>query len=159
MHATSEVSPAHAAIDYMDGHLNRRRSYRTPCGLKAQLCLADDPPLPGVRLKNISREGMGLYSWEPIQPGRVVSIRIPDLNPDSPLGGEVRRCHQTRAGRYEVGVAFHGDQFHRYKSTYDDLWEVECYRRTIEQVDDRPVSSEAALTRWRRKFSRRRGGA
>ena len=137
---------------------NRRRSHRTPFGLKAMMHLGNETPLPGVRIKDISREGMRLFSWEPIQPGRTVRIAIPDLDRSENFTATVRRCHQTCAGRFDIGVCFATDEIRQYKPAYDDLWEIECYRQTIEQFGGQPINTVFALTQWRRKFAGRRYG-
>lgn len=138
---------------------NRRRSYRTPCTLTAELHTSDARPLPSTRLKDISREGLCVLSWTPVSPGEPIFLRVPDLEPHLRVQARVTRCHHTLSGKFELGIEITPDSFIRYRDLYSWLWEVECFRQVASNNGGRPLSSDDALGEWRRRFSRAHGAS
>lgn len=135
---------------------NRRKSYRIHCGLKAAVRIEGVGQLPTSPFKDASRDGVGIYSWEPIRPDQEVTVGIPDLGESVQIEGTVVRCHQTPEGRFEIGIQISPENARRYGLIHEDLCEIEYYRKTVEDSRKQRVSSTEALGEWRRKFTRSR---
>lgn len=131
---------------------NRRRSFRTESRITVE-AMAETQPVEGALLKDVSREGIGLLSWEPIRPGQKMQLRFPELKDDLKVEAEVTRCHCSTTGRFEIGLKIFLNHSHLYKLLYDDIWEIECYRQIVESSRGEKISSREAMKEWKERFS------
>ena len=148
------ISPNRKTVSTALGHDNRRRSYRIHCTLQVEVTLASQPIRVG-RLKDAAKEGVGFYSWEPIQRGERIVVRIPDLAGKTPIEARVVRCHQTQSGKFEVGAELPAGGTSRYDSVLEDIRDIEYFRKTVEGVRGESFSSDDALAEWRQRHARR----
>lgn len=99
-------------------HMNRRRSYRTPYSLSADVMMEELDPITGARLKDVSPEGMCFFSWDPVTVGQPVNLQLKELDASLNVEGNVVRCHHTASGRFEVGVAIASEATPHFKNAY-----------------------------------------
>lgn len=123
-----------------------RRYLRHPVDLPIEI--SPSPGQPRLRLRNFSHGGICCASPRRLVPGTAVEIDIPDIHPPSYHGkGVVTWCAQS-LDHYELGIRFATESEAFAARMAEQLCQIECYRRRVQQLEGRELSPEAAAYEW-----------
>lgn len=98
-------------------------------------------------LNNISAGGLSFHSNIPIELNRVLTLRIPAVQPPFETRGKVMWCHETIEG-YDVGIKLlNRDQVYHARMV-EQICHIEHYKRQVFQKEGRLLSGEQAAKEW-----------
>ena len=103
-------------------------------------------------LTNLSVGGLSFISSKPLELLATVRVSIPVLQQDSYLKGKVVRCEKSSDG-FEIGLEFEGKSDVFQLRMIEQICHIEHYRKEIQLVEGREMSSEEAAREWISKYA------
>ncbi|KON82412.1 PilZ domain-containing protein [Azoarcus sp. PA01] len=101
---------------------------------------------------NVSLGGIEFDSDSAIEPGSLVEVRIPIIEPTFATCGRVAWCRRT-GNRFELGVQFlDADEAYRTRMV-EQVCHIEEYRRSVQRLEGRELSAEEAAFEWIGRFA------
>lgn len=123
-----------------------------PIEVRACLPEASAPGFGERRVHDVSQGGLSFHSVFALDPGTMVSIRIPLVRPAFETVGRVVWCDGGAAG-YRVGIEFLQVQDEFRVRMVEQVCHIESYKRKVEEVEKREISIEAAAMEWISRFA------
>ena len=113
----------------------------------------DDDDDTDQTITNVGLGGLAFLSSRPFDLMERVRVTIPVLEQDNRLTGNVVWCEKSAEG-YEVGI-----EFEKSRDTYrmrmiEQICHIEHYRREVERLEGRKLSSQDAAGEWIARFAR-----
>jgi hypothetical protein len=129
-----------------------RKFVRHDAGMAIDITLGDLVAHKQEYLNNISFGGLSFKSKENVEPGTLISIKIPLLRPMFEAKGKVAWCKKD-GDIYNVGVTFvtQADQFKL--RMLEQVCLIEAYKKEIMERDGRRVTGEQAAIEWINKYA------
>lgn len=122
-----------------------------PIEVHTQVDVAGD--VTGSRnLTDVSYGGVSFASMDALDPGAVIEVRIPVIDEDFSIQGEVVWCEQ-RGQEFEIGVSFANDDEVFRLRMVEQICHVEHYKSEVFRAEGRDLSSEEAAKEWIKKFA------
>ena len=103
-------------------------------------------------LTNVSLGGLSFFSSQPLETGRKINVCIPVLKKENYLSGSVAWCEKSENG-YEIGLEFEGSRDIFRLRMIEQICHIEHYRKEIELVEGRELSSEDAAQEWIKRYA------
>lgn len=130
------------------------RAYiRHPSGIPIRIVSASGQAQAGGRaLNNVSFGGLCCDFSMYVEPGTVISVKIPLVKPPFEAHGKVVWCH-AHTGGYDLGVEFMdaGDAFRA--RMVEQICHIEEYRQEARVREGRELSAEQAALEWIRRYA------
>lgn len=130
------------------------RSYiRHPSDIPIEYLVDGDTEEVGQEyLKDIGHGGLSFVSSERLQPGRVINVRIPHVQPEFNARAQVAWC-RPKADGYVIGVAFvEISDLYRARMV-EQVCHIEHYKNEVLFTEGRELSGEQAAREWIAKFA------
>jgi len=124
----------------------QRRFIRHPTEIPIELLHKTGSVRKNKRLKNISLGGLAFSSNQNWQPGTILGIRIPLIDPEFETTGKVVWCQQENT-RFDVGVEITDIHDAFRVRMVEQICQIEKYRNQLKQ-QGRILSSEEAAIEW-----------
>lgn len=103
---------------------------------------------------NVSHGGLAFTSDECMEPGALVDLSIPTVDPPFHAQARVVWC-RPEAGRYLVGAQFL-DKDDAFRSRMvQQVCSIENYRRDVQEREGRDLSASDAAMEWIQKYAGR----
>lgn len=103
-------------------------------------------------LTNVSLGGLSLFSRQPLEVGRRISVCIPVLQQENYLAGSVAWCEKSENG-YEIGLEFEGSRDIFRLRMIEQICHIEHYRKEIKLAEGRELNSEDAAKEWIKRYA------
>lgn len=103
-------------------------------------------------LNNVSFGGLSFTSSRPLQPGHVLWLRIPDVQPPFEAPARVSWCHRNHQF-FEIGVEFVMPDDEYRARMVEQVCYIEHYKREVRQTEGRELSGEDAAREWIEKYA------
>lgn len=124
-----------------------RQFIRHPTEIPIELwCMAKSCHECKKRLSNISLGGLAFESGTNWQPGTIIGIRIPLVDPSFKTTARVVWCHK-KTTRFEIGVELTEPNDAFRTRMVEQICQIEHYRKTLE-LQGRMLNIEDAATEW-----------
>ncbi len=111
------------------------------------------PALAEVQTHDISVGGLAVRADAPVNPGALIEVRIPYVQPAFQARARVAWCHPAADGGHELGVAFLDAEDAFLARMVEQVCYIEDYRRSVAREQGRSLSSEEAAREWIAKFA------
>ncbi|MBL4762016.1 MAG: PilZ domain-containing protein [Gammaproteobacteria bacterium] len=112
-----------------------------------------DGDITGSRnLTDVSYGGVSFASVDSLDPGAMIEVRIPVIDVDFSIQGEVVWCEQ-RGQEFEIGVSFANDDEVFRLRMVEQICHVEHYKNEVFRAEGRDLSSEEAAKEWIKRFA------
>jgi len=109
---------------------------------------------------DISLGGLAVFSAVAVEPGSMIEVRIPYVEPAFEARALVAWCRPRRTGEgHEVGVSFLNTKDVFLARMVTQICYIEDYRKSIAREEGRELSSEEAASEWIAKYASRFPGA
>jgi len=110
--------------------------------------------------QDISLGGLALHSTVPVEPGSLIEVRIPYVQPAFEARARVAWCRPRReGGGHEVGVSFLDAEDAFLARMVEQVCYIEDYRKSVARLEGRELSSEEAASEWIEKYAAKFPGA
>jgi hypothetical protein len=133
-----------------------RKFIRHPADIPIQVLLdwvgEDEDDSADQTLTNVSLGGLSFLSEQPIELLKRVKVSVPVLNHENFLIGTVVWCRQSE-GNYEIGLEFDSAQDMFRLRMVEQICHIEHYRREIERVEHRHLTSQQAAKEWISRYA------
>jgi hypothetical protein len=107
-----------------------------------------------VLTHDVSLGGLAVNSAEPVEPGALIEVRIPYVEPVFEARARVAWCRPRRDGAgYQVGVTFLDAQDAFTARMVEQICHIEDYRKSVARVEGRQLSPEDAAHEWISKYA------
>ena len=109
--------------------------------------------------QDISLGGLAVLSKDAVEPGSLIEVRIPYVQPAFEARARVAWCRPRRGGGHEVGVSFLDAADVFLARMVEQVCYIEDYRKSVAREEGRELSSEEAAGEWIEKFASQFPGA
>ena len=109
---------------------------------------------PTDRTVDIGLGGLSFESDQCPRSGRIITLRIPTVDPPFEGEGRVVWCRPDN-GRFMVGVQFLDEETAFRSRMVEQVCSIEKYRRDVLQTEGRVLSSQEAAAEWVTRFADR----
>jgi hypothetical protein len=113
-----------------------------------------------VHTQDISQGGLAVRSTVAVEPGALLEVRIPYVQPAVQARARVAWCRRRADGgravggvSYEVGVTFLDAEDAFLARMVEQVCYIEDYRKSIARLEGRTLSSEEAAHEWIAKYA------
>jgi PilZ domain len=114
-----------------------------PCERDTQAGVAEDLGFGGIRFRSRQR----------IATGTKVAIYFPSVPGDEEVHARVVWCRQQVGQGWEIGAAFCEEYDHFRTRMVEQLFQIELYRRQVEDREGRHLAMEDAAREWVRRYA------
>jgi hypothetical protein len=129
-----------------------RQFIRHPVSIPIEVCASEPVGCALHHAVNLSLGGLEFDSDAEIEPGSLVEVRIPIIEPAFATRGRVAWC-QRRGDTVELGVQFlDADDAYRTRMV-EQVCHIEEYRRRVQRLEGRELSAEEAASEWIHRFA------
>jgi hypothetical protein len=154
------VLPEHAACGSLPQGNPMRQYIRHPIDFPVEIRAHHGAPGAALHTHDISLGGLAVHSPEPVEPGAMIEVCIPYVEPAFEARARVAWCRKHRGGGgHEVGVSFLDAQDVFLARMVEQICYIEDYRRSILREDGRELTSEEAAREWIAKYAAQFPGA
>jgi hypothetical protein len=130
-----------------------RQFIRHPAGIPIHLSAGDQPDAEHSAY-NVGVGGVALHADHMIDPGAIVHVSIPFVEPAFETEGRVAWCVAGGTGA-EVGIEFlNRDDAFRARMV-EQVCHIENYRNAVERTEGRVLTTEEAAAEWIAKYAAR----
>jgi hypothetical protein len=130
-----------------------RQFIRHPVDVPIEIRSSRAAPRAAVKTHDISLGGLAVRSAEPVEPGAMLEVRIPYVQPAFEAHAPVVWCRPDHDGGHEVGVTFLDAQDAFTARMVEQICHIEDYRRSVAREEGRQLSPEDAAHEWISKFA------
>ena len=110
--------------------------------------------------QDISLGGLALHAAQAVEPGELIEVRIPYVQPAFAARARVAWCRPARMGvGHELGVSFLDAEDAFLARMVEQVCYIEDYRKSVEREEGRHLSPEEAAGEWIAKFAAQFPGA
>ena len=106
-----------------------------------------------VYTQDISQGGLAVRSADAVEPGALLEVRIPYVQPPFEARARVAWCRRRPEGGHEVGVTFLDAEDAFLARMVEQVCYIEDYRKSIARLEGRTLSSEEAAHEWITKYA------
>jgi len=136
-----------------------RQFIRHPIDVPIEIRTERAAPGAAVQTHDISLGGLAVYSAEAVEPGSMIEVRIPYVQPAFEARARVAWCHPHEQGGHEVGVSFLDAEDAFLARMVEQVCYIEDYRKSVAREEGRHLSSEDAAHEWIAKYAAKFPGA
>jgi c-di-GMP-binding flagellar brake protein YcgR len=130
-----------------------RHYIRHPIDMPIEIRTEQDETPSAFQAQDISVGGLAFRSSTAVAPGAHVEIRIPYVEPAFEARARVVWCRPNRAAGYDLGIAFLDAEDAFLARMVEQICYIEDYRKTIDRLEGRHLSSEEAAVEWISKYA------
>jgi hypothetical protein len=131
-----------------------RHFIRHPVDVPIEVNTEGDEP-SAFHTHDISVGGLAFHTSFAVSPGRRIEIRIPYVQPAFEARARVVWCRPSELHGYELGVSFLDAQDAFLARMVEQICYIEDYRKTVQRMEGRQLSSEEAAMEWIDKYAGR----
>jgi hypothetical protein len=129
-----------------------RQFMRHPVSIPIEVCAGERVGGELHHAVNLSLGGLEFDSDTEIEPGSLVEVRIPFVEPAFATWGRVAWC-RCAGTMFELGVQFlDADEAYRTRMV-EQICHIEEYRRSVRRAEGRELSAEEAAFEWIHRFA------
>ena len=132
--------------------MTKRRFIRHPSALPVSYRNRSVDDVAVTSMKDVGLGGICFRCREPIDPGTVLELTVPDLDDPRPLRGRVVWCRR-RGREYETGLSFATEAEVFHARMVEQVCHIEAYRKRVRLREGRELSSEGAAREWIAKYA------
>jgi hypothetical protein len=129
-----------------------RKYIRHPVDIPIEFDVIERDEPEQNRLRNISLGGIAFHSSKEVELGRVVTLRIPPIDPAFTASGRVVWVRKLQDG-YDVGVTFLEPDKVFEARMVEQVCYIEHYQKEVLQNEGRELTLEEATQEWITKFA------
>jgi hypothetical protein len=137
-----------------------RQYIRHPIDVPVEIRIDPNAAATALHAQDISLGGLAVHSAEAVEPGSLIEVRIPYVEPAFEARALVAWCRPRRDGcGHEVGVSFLDAQDVFLARMVAQICYIEDYRKSIAREEGRELSPEEAAGEWIAKYASKFPGA
>jgi len=137
-----------------------RQYIRHPLDVAIEIRTDHLGPAAAMHTQDISLGGLAVHSDVPVEPGALIEVRIPHVQPAFEARARVAWCRPQRGGSgHELGVSFLDPEDVFRARMVAQVCYIEDYRRSVARAEGRQLSSEEAACEWIAKYASKFPGA
>lgn len=137
-----------------------RQYIRHPIDIPIEISIDQEGAGSAFQTQDISLGGLAVHSDVAVEPGSLIEVRIPYVQPAFVARALVAWCRPRRGGSgHEVGVSFLDAQDVFLARMVTQICYIEDYRKSIAREEGRELSSEEAAGEWIAKYASKFPGA
>lgn len=137
-----------------------RQFIRHPIDIPIEIRIDQKGAGAAFHTQDISLGGLAVHSAVAVEPGSLIEVRIPYVEPAFQARALVAWCRPRRGGGgHEVGVSFLDAQDVFLARMVTQICYIEDYRKSIAREEGRQLSSEEAAGEWIAKYASKFPGA
>jgi hypothetical protein len=106
-----------------------------------------------VHTQDISQGGLAVRSTVAVEPGALLEVRIPYVQPAFQARARVAWCRRREDGGHEVGVTFLDAEDAFLARMVEQVCYIEDYRKSVARLEGRALSSEEAAHEWIARYA------
>ena len=130
-----------------------RQFIRHPAEVPIQVQSGSAEEAVSHRTQNVSFGGLAFSSSATLEPGTLVTLRIPYLQPAfEAISARVAWC-DAEGARYVVGVQFADAEMAFRMRMVEQVCHIESYRQHIQQHEGRQLTPEQAAEEWISRYA------
>jgi hypothetical protein len=130
-----------------------RQFIRHPVDVPIEIRTEHSVPAAEVQTHDISLGGLAVRSAQPVTPGALIEVRIPYVEPAFEARARVAWCKPNDGGGHELGVSFLDAEDAFLARMVEQVCYIEDYRKSVERLEGRHLSSEDAAHEWIEKYA------
>ncbi|MET0384101.1 MAG: PilZ domain-containing protein [Burkholderiaceae bacterium] len=131
-----------------------RQYIRHPIDVPVEIRINTEGSGASYHTHDISLGGLAVHSEVAVEPGSLIQVRIPYVQPAFEARALVAWCRPRRAGEgHEIGVSFLDAQDVFLARMVTQICYIEDYRKSIAREEGRELSSEEAAGEWIAKYA------
>jgi len=104
-------------------------------------------------LKNVSEGGLAFMSTSAIDLGAMVTIQVPEIDPQVNLKGIIVWCSPVD-DQFEIGVRFVDESDHFRMRMVEQICHIEHFKNEILETEGRVISGEEAAIEWIKRYAK-----
>jgi PilZ domain len=131
-----------------------RRYIRHPADIPIEVSVGDPSARAARQTRNVSLGGLAFRSEGGLEPGTLVEIRIPFVQPPFETRARVAWCHAREAG-FELGVEFLDPEDAFRARMIEQVCHIEDYKREVYRSEGRRLTAKEAALEWIGKHASR----
>lgn len=125
-----------------------RQFIRHPVDVPVKIGTAAGPSPQVVHTQDISAGGLALCCKQEMQPGALVQVSIPFVEPAFEARARVAWCRCRGGSDYELGVTFLDPDDAFRARMVEQICHIEDYRQSVLRRDGRQLDMEQAAHEW-----------
>ena len=129
-----------------------RKFYRHPVDIPLRFHQAEVDCRSGVA-KDIAFGGICFRSEEPVANDAIITIHFPSVSGEQEVHARVVWCHRRPKNHWEIGAAFCEEYDHFRTRMVEQLFQIELYRRQVEDKEGRHLAMEDAAREWVQRYA------
>ena len=130
-----------------------RQFIRHPVDVPIEIRTSRAAPGAAAQTHDVSLGGLAVHSIEPVEPGAMIEVCIPYVQPAFEARARVAWCRPNHDGGHEVGVTFLDAQDAFTARMVEQICHIEDYRKSVARIEGRHLSPEDAAHEWISKFA------
>jgi hypothetical protein len=131
---------------------HERVFYRHPVDIPLRFQPCERDTQPGVA-EDLGFGGIRFRSEQRIATGTTIAIHFPSVSGEQEVHARVVWCRQQSGQGWEVGAAFCEECDHFRTRMVEQLFQIELYRRQVEDREGRHLAMEDAAREWVRRYA------
>ncbi|WP_373083906.1 PilZ domain-containing protein [Zhongshania sp.] len=129
-----------------------REFVRHPSDIPLDVKILSEPGARHAHMHDVSMAGLSCLVAREIKTGSRVEFYVPSISDESSGRGTVVWCRPKRE-KYQLGIQFHtGEDLFRARMV-EQLCQIEHYRREVEELESRILTSEEAAAEWISRYA------
>lgn len=129
-----------------------RQFIRHPVCIPIEVSVTGQHDVDGPQTFNLGASGLAFRSSQKIEPGTLVRVKIPHLQPEFETEAKVTWCRE-RGQEVELGVEFLNlDDAYRARMM-EQLCYIEYYKHEVNRMEGRTLSPQEAAAEWVSKYA------
>ncbi|AMO68031.1 type IV pilus assembly PilZ [gamma proteobacterium BDW918] len=124
-----------------------REFVRHPSDIPLDVKILSEAGARHAHMHDVSMAGLSCLVAREIKAGSRVEFYVPSISEESSGRGTVVWCRPQRE-KYQLGIQFHAGKDVFRARMVEQLCQIEHYRREVEQLESRILSSEEAAEEW-----------
>lgn len=124
-----------------------RRFIRHPAGIPIEVSAGNRLVHATRQIHDVGLGGLAFQSDRELEPGDIVALRIPFVQPVFETRARVAWCHEGHAG-FDLGVEFLDPEDAFLARMVEQVCHIEDYKTTVYRTEGRVLTGEEAALEW-----------
>ncbi|GAA4089306.1 PilZ domain-containing protein [Zhongshania borealis] len=129
-----------------------REFVRHPSDIPLAVKILSETGSRQAHLQDVSVAGLSCVVAREIKAGSRVEFYVPSVSDESSGRGTVMWCRPKR-DKYQLGIQFHAGKDAFRAKMVEQLCQIEHYRREVETLEGRFLTSEEAASEWISRYA------
>lgn len=130
-----------------------RQYIRHPVDVPIEIRTSRQDAPSSLQTHDISLGWLAVRSDAPVDPGALIEVRIPYVQPAFEARARVAWCHPGRDGGHELGVSFLDAEDAFLARMVEQVCYIQDYRAHVAREEGRQLSADEAASEWIAKYA------